>query len=66
MREMSRRTLVTGAAAGFSTLAAPPILGAPAKLEKTGLTIAIPVDAASFLPVYIAAARTWKEQGLDA
>ena len=41
-------------------------LAAPiGKPEKTKLTAAIPVDAASFLPIYLAAARTWKEQGLD-
>jgi NitT/TauT family transport system substrate-binding protein len=34
-------------------------------LEKSKLVAAIPVDAASFLPVYLAASRTWKEQGLD-
>jgi NMT1/THI5 like len=57
----------TGSAAALTAIAAPAVLAAPAaKLEKTKLTIAIPVDAASFLPVYLAAARTWKEQGLDA
>lgn len=34
-------------------------------LEKPRLTLGIPVDAASFTPVYVAAARTWKPQGLD-
>ena len=33
--------------------------------EKAALKMGIPVDAASFLPVYVAAARTWAEQGLD-
>jgi NitT/TauT family transport system substrate-binding protein len=32
--------------------------------EKPRLTLGIPVDAASFLPVYVATARTFKEQGL--
>jgi NitT/TauT family transport system substrate-binding protein len=64
---ISRRALVrAGAAAGIAAVA-PRAFAAPAgQIEKTNLTIAIPVDAASFLPVYIAAARTWKEQGLDA
>jgi NitT/TauT family transport system substrate-binding protein len=55
------------AGAGLSVLAAPRIIAAPAlQIEKRKLTVAIPVDAASFLPLYIAAARTWGEQGLDA
>jgi len=34
-------------------------------IEKPRLTLGIPLDAASFTPVYVAAARTWKPQGLD-
>ena len=37
----------------------------PGALEKPRLTLGIPVDAASFTPVYVAAARTWNPQGLD-
>ena len=37
---------------------------APSGIEKPHLTLGIPVDAASFLPVYVAAARTFKAQGL--
>jgi NitT/TauT family transport system substrate-binding protein len=37
----------------------------PGPLEKPRLTLGIPLDAASFTPVYVAAARTWKPQGLD-
>jgi NitT/TauT family transport system substrate-binding protein len=64
---ISRRTLLrTGAGVGLAAAAHPRVLAAPiGKLEKTKLTAAIPVDAASFLPVYLAAARIWKEQGLD-
>src|SRR5258708_39860778 len=36
-----------------------------APLEKPRLTLGIPLDAASFTPVYVAAARTWKPAGLD-
>src|SRR5258708_18348535 len=36
-----------------------------APLEKPHLTLGIPLDAASFTPVYAAAARTWKPAGLD-
>ncbi len=38
---------------------------APGKIEKPKLTLGLAVPAASFLPVYVAAARTWKEQGLE-
>jgi len=64
---ISRRTLLqTGAGAGLAAAAHARALAAPiGKPEKTKLTAAIPVDAASFLPIYLAAARTWKEQGLD-
>ncbi len=37
----------------------------PGAIEQPRLTLGIPVDAASFTPVYVAAARTWKPQGLD-
>jgi NitT/TauT family transport system substrate-binding protein len=61
---ISRRGLLqTGAAAGFSL--ARPAAAAIGKPEKGRLTAGIPVDAASFLPVYLAAGRTWKEQGLE-
>ncbi len=33
--------------------------------EKPRLTLGIPLDAASFMPVYVAAARTFKARGLD-
>ena len=42
--------------------AASPPLG---KLEKTSLRIGLPVEATSFLPVYVAQAKTWAAQGLD-
>jgi NitT/TauT family transport system substrate-binding protein len=38
---------------------------APGPLEKPRLTLGIPLDAASFMPVYVAAARTFKPRGLD-
>jgi len=34
-------------------------------LERSRLTLGIPLDAASFTPVYVAAARTFKPRGLD-
>jgi NitT/TauT family transport system substrate-binding protein len=63
--KLSRRALLrTTAGAGLASLvqARSTAAGTP---EKRKLVAAIPVDAASFLPVYLAAARTWKQQGLD-
>jgi ABC-type nitrate/sulfonate/bicarbonate transport system substrate-binding protein len=66
-KSISRRSVMSGGAAGaVGFIAAPWVRAAsPGKLEKTSLTVALAVDAASFLPIYVAAARTWKEQGLD-
>jgi NitT/TauT family transport system substrate-binding protein len=62
---ISRRTLLrTGAGTGLAALTRTP-LSAAGPLEKSKLVAAIPVDAASFLPIYLAAGRTWKQQGLD-
>jgi len=62
---ISRRAVLQGgAAAGTWSLRAPAGAAPIGRSEKTRLTAGIPVDAASFLPVYLAAARTWKEQGL--
>jgi ABC-type nitrate/sulfonate/bicarbonate transport system substrate-binding protein len=62
--QISRRTLLQ--ASGLAALAHGPA-GAAAlgPLEQSKLIAAIPVDAASFLPIYLAADRTWKQQGLD-
>jgi NitT/TauT family transport system substrate-binding protein len=63
MKCVSRRTVLqAGAGAGLAALARTPALGA---IEKSKLVAAIPVDAASFLPVYLAAARTWTQRGLN-
>lgn len=51
-----------GLAAGSPLLAA---AAAPVKPEKTSLKIGIPVPATSLLPVYMAAAHTWKEYGFE-
>jgi NitT/TauT family transport system substrate-binding protein len=63
----SRRTLLrAGAGAGLTAWAHAPASAATlGPIEKRKLIAAIPVDAASFLPIYLAAGRTWKEQGLD-
>jgi NitT/TauT family transport system substrate-binding protein len=57
--------LRAGAAAGLAVAGAP-LLGATyGKPELTDVKIGIPLDATSYLPLYIAAQRTWKEQGLN-
>jgi NitT/TauT family transport system substrate-binding protein len=63
--QISRRMLLQ-VASGLAALAHGPA-GAAAlgSLERSKLIAAIPVDAASFLPIYLAAGRTWKQQGLD-
>ncbi len=61
----SRRCLVQASAvgvAGWAVSRRALAVGGP--VEKRRLTLGIPVDAASFLPVYVAVARTFKEQGL--
>jgi NitT/TauT family transport system substrate-binding protein len=61
----SRRSLLqAGAGAGLATLGRTSA-SAAGPIEKSKLIAAIPVDAASFLPIYLAAGRTWKQQGLD-
>jgi len=66
MRPRSRRWFIRTAT--LSTLAASSARAAAAPAfhpEKPSLKMGIPVDAASFLPVYVAAAHTWADQGLD-
>lgn len=47
---------------GIALLGAAPSFGRP---ELTDLKIGIPLEATSYLPVYVAARSTWKEQGLN-
>jgi NitT/TauT family transport system substrate-binding protein len=54
-----------GAAAAAIAVSGRRAWAAAGPLEKPRLTLGIPLDAASFTPVYVAAARTWKPQGLD-
>jgi NitT/TauT family transport system substrate-binding protein len=63
-RRLSRRGLVRAGIGGATVLAMRRAGAAPGKIEKPRLTLGLAVPAASFLPVYVAAARTWKEQGL--
>ena len=64
-RKLSRRGLVQAGIGAGALLAARHAGAAPGKIEKPKLTLGLAVPAASFLPVYVAAARTWKEQGLE-
>src|ERR1700682_3787331 len=63
-RKLSRRSFVQAGSGAGAVLAARSAGAAPGKIEKPKLTLGLAVPAASFLPVYVAAARTWKEQGL--
>jgi NitT/TauT family transport system substrate-binding protein len=64
------RARVLGTAAGLALAAAwPRAAGAAArygKPERSNLRIGIPVDATSYLPIYIAAQSSWRDAGLDA
>jgi ABC-type nitrate/sulfonate/bicarbonate transport system substrate-binding protein len=59
--------LGAGAAAAFaSALAFPAAAAVPyGKPETPNLKIGIPLDATSYLPLYIAAQSTWKDAGLN-
>jgi NitT/TauT family transport system substrate-binding protein len=60
-----RRLAQAGAAAAAIAVGGRCAWAAAGPFEKQHLTLGIPLDAASFTPVYVAAARTWKPQGLD-
>ena len=64
-RKLSRRSFVQAGAGAAALLAAPRAFADIGKVEKPKLTLGVAVPGASFLPVYVAAARTWKEMGLD-
>jgi NitT/TauT family transport system substrate-binding protein len=63
---LTRRRFAQSAAAAAAFATVGRAFAAPlGPIEKAKLTLGIPLDAASFMPAYVAAARTWKEQGLD-
>jgi NitT/TauT family transport system substrate-binding protein len=67
LRVSRARVLGAGAAAAVSTAWAP-LAGAATtfgKPETANVRIGIPVDATSYLPVYLAAQTTWKAAGLN-
>jgi NitT/TauT family transport system substrate-binding protein len=61
---LSRRRFLQSGLSAATLLAGQRAKAAPS-LEKTKLTLGLAVPAASFLPVYLAAARTWKGEGLS-
>lgn len=62
----SRRDIVAGIAAALAgTLPAAGAAAVLGKPEKATLTLGLASFGSNFLPVYVAAARTFKEQGLD-
>jgi NitT/TauT family transport system substrate-binding protein len=60
-----REVLTAGASAAALAAFARPAFGAYPAPEQPSIKIGTAVTAMSFLPVYVAAARTWKGQGLD-
>ena len=63
--KLSRRRFAQGGAAALACLPVRVPGAIAAALEKPRLSLGIPVDAASFMPVYVAAAHTFKAQGLE-
>jgi NitT/TauT family transport system substrate-binding protein len=63
-RKLSRRGFVQAGIGAGAAMVARRAGAAPGRIEKPRLRLGLAVPAASFLPVYVAAARTWKEQGL--
>ena len=64
---VTRRELIAGggSAAALAAFGRPASAAFPPP-EQPSIKIGTAVSAMSFLPVYVAAARTWKAQGLDA
>lgn len=62
-RQSRRAFALGGLSTGF--LASRAALGATLAPEMTSLKVGLPLNAATLLPVYLAAERTYKEQGLD-
>jgi NitT/TauT family transport system substrate-binding protein len=66
---VSRRDLVIAGLAGAAAAAVGPRPGATAasigKLEKPSIKLGLAVPATSYLPIYVAAEKTWAAEGLD-
>ena len=68
MSRVSRAHVLGAGAAAALSAAWAPLAGAATtygKPETTNLKVGIPLDATSYLPVYLAAQTTWKEAGLN-
>lgn len=63
--DLTRRTFVSGVSA--AALAGPSLANAATigPLELKTIKFGVPVPGTSFLPIYVAAERMWKEQGLE-
>lgn len=65
-RSLSRHGFLAGSLATAAALAAPDAASAAfPPPEKPSLKIGTAVSAMSFMPIFVAAAKTWKAQGLD-
>ena len=61
-----REAMLTGASAfGALALSAASVRAAIGKIEKPRLRFGLTLDAASFMSVYVAQAKTWAEAGLE-
>jgi NitT/TauT family transport system substrate-binding protein len=65
MREIITRRAALSLGAGAAGLGLMPRAARAATLEKPTLKLGLPVPATSFMPVYVAAAQTWKAEGLN-
>lgn len=68
LMHLPRRTAEFGAGVVVAAMILAGGAGAQTKApkpEKTNITLGLPVPATTFLPIYIGADRTWKDQGLD-
>lgn len=61
----SRRTVLAGAGASSLVGFDAPAHAAIGALETKKIRFGLPVPGSSFMPIYIAAEKTWKENGLD-
>jgi NitT/TauT family transport system substrate-binding protein len=65
---LSRQSFMHSAAATAAILATPGralAQRAPAKLETPNLRVGLAVDGTTFLPIYVAAAKTWQAEGIN-
>jgi NitT/TauT family transport system substrate-binding protein len=61
----SRRSVLAGAGAAWATISTRAARAAIGPLETNRIRFGLPVPGSSFLPIYVAAEKTWKANGLD-